>query len=89
MLNLTLRHRFVACLGALILYCARGAARFSAALDPRRHQGEFNLDLTLPIGTPLAAHGRGRAKIDEMVRTQPDVERTAVTVGAEESATTQ
>lgn len=90
-LHLTLRHRFIVLggsLGALVLSIILVVPRLGSDLIPQVHQGEFNLDLTLPIGTPLERTGEVAAKIDEMVRPQGEVERTAVTVGAEESATT-
>ncbi len=57
-------------------------------LIPQVHQGEFNLDITLPIGTPLERTAAVAAQIDAAVREQPEVERTALTVGAEEGAST-
>ena len=62
--------------------------RLGKELIPQVHQGEFNLDLTLPIGTPLERTAEVVAQIDEAVRAQPEVERTALTVGAEEGAST-
>jgi multidrug efflux pump subunit AcrB len=62
--------------------------RLGKELIPQVHQGEFNLDLTLPIGTPLERTAATAARIDDVVREQPEVERTALTVGAEEGATT-
>jgi HAE1 family hydrophobic/amphiphilic exporter-1 len=87
----TLRHRFMilgGSLAALVLSVGLSVPRLGSDLIPQVHQGEFNLDLTLPIGTPLERTGEMAARIDEMVRGQTEVERTAVTVGAEESATT-
>jgi hydrophobic/amphiphilic exporter-1 (mainly G- bacteria), HAE1 family len=62
--------------------------RLGKELIPQVHQGEFNLDITLPIGTPLERTGEAANKIDALVRQQPEVERTALTVGAEEGAST-
>ena len=90
-LSATLRHRFFVLggsLAALALSIVIVVPRLGSDLIPQVHQGEFNLDLTLPIGTPLERTGEVAARIDDMVREQPEVERTAVTVGAEESATT-
>ena len=87
----TLRHRFIilgGSLAALVLSVVLILPRLGSDLIPQVHQGEFNLDLTLPIGTPLERTGDVAARIDEMVRSQEEVERTAITVGAEESATT-
>jgi multidrug efflux pump subunit AcrB len=57
-------------------------------LIPQVRQGEFNLDITLPIGTPLERTAGVAGSIDEVVREQPEVQRTALTVGAEEGANT-
>jgi HAE1 family hydrophobic/amphiphilic exporter-1 len=62
--------------------------RLGKELIPQVHQGEFNLDITLPIGTPLERTAATVAQIDDAVREQPEVERTALTVGAEEGAST-
>ncbi len=62
--------------------------RLGKDLIPQVSQGEFNLDITLPIGTPLERTAEVVAPIDAAVRAQPEVERTALTVGAEEGAST-
>lgn len=62
--------------------------RLGRELIPQVQQGEFNLEMTLPIGTPLERTAEVVARIDEMVVAQPEVERTALTVGAEEGAST-
>ena len=62
--------------------------RLGSDLIPQVHQGEFNLDITLSIGTPLERTGELAARIDDVVRQQPEVERTSLTVGAEEGAST-
>ena len=91
LLRVTLQHR-LAVLGsafaALVVSTGLIVPRLGSDLIPQVHQGEFNLDVTLPIGTPLERTGEIAEQIDQVVRAQPDVERTAVTVGAEESAST-
>ena len=88
-LSATLRHRGLV-LGAA---CAAVAVcitfvipRLGRDLIPQVHQGEFNLDLTLPVGTPIERTGAMAARLDRSVLAQPEVERTALTVGAEEGA---
>jgi multidrug efflux pump subunit AcrB len=87
----SLRHR-VAVLGgsavAFLLCWFVVMPRLGKELIPQVHQGEFNLDITLPIGTPLERTAATVAQIDDAVREQPEVERTALTVGAEEGAST-
>ncbi|MEO7412198.1 MAG: efflux RND transporter permease subunit [Opitutaceae bacterium] len=62
--------------------------RLGRDLIPQVHQGEFNLDLTLPIGTPIERTGEMAGQVDRVVLQQPEVDRTALTVGAEEGAST-
>ncbi len=90
-LEATLRRRFIvlgAAFVALVGSIAFVVPRLGSDLIPQVHQGEFNLDLSMPIGTPLERTAEAADRIETMVRQQPEVERTAVTVGAEESATT-
>jgi multidrug efflux pump subunit AcrB len=91
LLTTTLRHRFLvlgSAIAALVVSVGFVLPRLGSDLIPQVHQGEFNLDVTLPIGTPLERTGEVSEKIDLVVRQQAEVERTAITVGAEESAST-
>ncbi|HEX2855103.1 MAG TPA: efflux RND transporter permease subunit [Opitutaceae bacterium] len=91
MLTTTLRHRGMVLAGsflAVLLCVVFVVPRLGRDLIPQVHQGEFNLDLTLPIGTPIERTGEMAAVIDKLVLQQPEVERTALTVGAEEGAST-
>ncbi|MEO6245484.1 MAG: efflux RND transporter permease subunit [Opitutaceae bacterium] len=91
LITAALRHRYLVLGGsaAAFLICWFVLVpRLGKELIPQVHQGEFNLDLTLPIGTPLERTAATAARIDEVVRAQPEVERTALTVGAEEGAAT-
>lgn len=91
LIGAALRHRF-AVLGsftaAFLLCWFLIVPRLGKDLIPQVSQGEFNLDITLPIGTPLERTAEAVAKIDDSVRVQPEVERTALNVGAEEGAST-
>ncbi len=90
-LTATLRHRFavLATAGvALAISVVVVVPRLGSDLIPQVHQGEFNLDITLSIGTPLERTGELAARIDDVVRRQSEVERTSLTVGAEEGAST-
>lgn len=91
LLHTTLRHRFAVLGGAFAALAASiffVVPRLGSDLIPQVHQGEFNLDVSLPIGTPLERTGDVAERIDEYVRAQAEVDRTAITVGAEESAST-
>jgi HAE1 family hydrophobic/amphiphilic exporter-1 len=86
----SLRHR-AAVLGgsvAAFLICSvLLVPRLGKELIPQVHQGEFNLDLTLPIGAPIERTAEVAGRIDGRVMKEPEVERTALTVGADESST--
>jgi HAE1 family hydrophobic/amphiphilic exporter-1 len=91
LLGAALRNRFAVLGGsfaAVILSAVLVLPRVGSDLIPQVHQGEFNLDITLPIGTPLERTGEAAGRIDDVVRTQPEVARTSLTVGAEEGAST-
>lgn len=62
--------------------------RIGRELIPQVHQGEFNLEITLPIGTPLERTDEIVAPIDAWLTQQSEVERTALTIGAQPGATT-
>jgi multidrug efflux pump subunit AcrB len=91
LLTTTLRHRGAVLSGsflAVVLCTVLVVPRLGRDLIPQVHQGEFNLDLMLPIGTPIERTGETAAVIDKVVLNQPEVERTSLTVGAEEGAST-
>ncbi len=91
LLGASLRHRFAVLGGsfaAVILSGVLVLPRIGSDLIPQVHQGEFNLDIVLPIGTPLKRTGEAAGRIDEVVRAQPEVARTSLVVGAEEGAST-
>lgn len=89
-LTVILHHRWAVLggsLAALVLTAFFVVPRLGSNLIPEVHQGEFNLNVTLPIGTPLERTAEIAERVDAVVRAQAEVERTATTVGAEESAT--
>ncbi len=91
LLMATLRHRAAVLggsLAALLLTVFLVVPRLGSDLIPQVHQGEFNLDVTLPIGTPIERTAETAARVERVVLAQPEVERTATTVGAEEGAST-
>ncbi len=90
-LTITLRHRFAilgSSLAALLVTVFLVVPRLGSDLIPQVHQGEFNLNVTLPIGTPIERTAEVSDRLDRVVLAQPEVARTAVTVGAEEGAST-
>lgn len=91
LITASLHHRFAVLGGSVVAFLLCWfvlVPRLGQELIPQVHQGEFNLDVTLPIGTPLERTAATVAQIDDFVRAQPEAERTALTVGAEEGAST-
>lgn len=60
--------------------------RLGSELIPKVHQGEFNVELKLPVGTPIEETGGIAREIEEVALDIPGVIRTAVTVGTDGDA---
>ena len=60
--------------------------RLGSELIPQVHQAEFNLDISLPVGTPLEKTAEVTQRIEVVVQKQPEVERMATTVGTDMAA---
>ncbi|PAW69088.1 MAG: hypothetical protein B9S34_00145 [Opitutia bacterium Tous-C1TDCM] len=91
LIGAALRHRYAVLGGSMLAFLLCWLVlvpRLGQELIPQVSQGEFNLDVTLPIGTPLERTAEIVGRIDDVVRDQPEVERTSLTVGAEEGAST-
>jgi multidrug efflux pump subunit AcrB len=56
-------------------------------LIPPVHQGEFNLELTMPVGTPLPRTAEIAGTAERVAIELPSVERVATTVGSDGTAT--
>ena len=90
LLGFALRQRFLVVLTALasFLYCwFELVPKLGTELIPQVHQGEFNLEVALPVGTPLEKTAEKIAAIETMVERQAEVQRFATAVGSDESAT--
>ena len=55
-------------------------------LIPPVHQGEFRVDLTLPVGTPLERTAAAAAEVEAIALGLPGVERAATRVGSDRTA---
>ncbi|MGH8018903.1 MAG: efflux RND transporter permease subunit, partial [Opitutaceae bacterium] len=64
-----------------------GLPRLGRELIPQVHQGEFNVQVTLPVGTPLERTAEVVAQVEHVAVAQPEVARTAMRVGTDEGAT--
>ena len=51
------------------------------------HQAEFNLDISLPVGTPLEKTADVARRVEAVTQVQPEVLRVSTTVGTDMSAT--
>ena len=74
----------VALFGAVMIV---GVPRLGRELIPQVHQGEFNLEVTMPVGTPLERTAEVVTRIEHIVLAQADVERAATRIGTDEGAT--
>ncbi len=90
LIRASLKHRGAVIGGsfaAFALCCVLLVPRLGSELIPQAHQGEFNLDVTLPIGTPLERTAEVAGQIEQRVLKIPGVQRTAFVAGAEEGST--
>ena len=89
LLGWALRQRLLIIGGALaaLLVCwYKLLPDLGTELIPQVHQAEFNLDLRLPVGTPLEETAEIVRQIEELAGEQPQVARVATTVGTDRSA---
>ena len=89
LLGWALRQRLVIIGGAfaLLLICwYKLLPELGTELIPQVHQAEFNLDLRLPVGTPLKETAQIAHQIEAIAGDQPQVARVATTVGTDRSA---
>ncbi len=73
-------------LAALLVCWYKLVPELGTELIPRVHQAEFNLDLWLPVGTPLEETAKVVRQIEEIADKQPEIARIATTVGTDRSA---
>jgi len=76
-----------AALAALFFCWHKLLPELGMELIPQVHQAEFNLEIGLPVGTPLEKTAEIVRQIEELAKQDPDVERLATTVGTDRSAT--
>jgi len=90
LLRAALRQRLVVIglAAAAFLFCwYELVPRLGSELIPQVHQAEFNLDISLPVGTPLEKTAAVVRRIEAVAQRQPEVERLSTTVGTDMSAT--
>ena len=90
MLRAALRNRWAVIGVAVALFVTCWVVllpRLGRELIPQVNQGEFNLDITLPVGTPIERTYEVARVIEDYLLTDSAVAMTAVTAGAEANAT--
>ncbi len=65
------------------------APRLGSELIPEVHQGEFYVELTYPVGTPVEKTDERTRPIAEMIKQISGVKKVAVASGTDKSATTE
>ena len=65
------------------------APRLGSELIPEVHQGEFYVELTYPIGTPVEKTDERTMPVAEMIKEIPGVKKVAVSSGTDKSATSE
>ena len=69
----------VLCFGILL-------PRLGSELIPEVHQGEFNLELNFPVGTPVESTAERTLELEKKALSLSDVERVSLTAGTEKTA---
>ncbi|NOX37240.1 MAG: efflux RND transporter permease subunit [Calditrichaeota bacterium] len=84
MIQWALQNKFQVILAALIpffLVLFVLLPRLGSELIPEVHQGEFNVEITLPVGTPVETTVQTIAPIEQMILEEPHVEKIATVAG--------
>lgn len=90
LLRAALKNRWPVMLAAVAAFAASWfllLPKLGQELIPQVRQGEFNLDITLPIGTPLERTYEVGSILEAAVMADPTVALVALTAGAENNAT--
>ena len=92
LLQWALRHRLVVVAAAVACFALcwfKMVPHLGRELIPQVHQGEFNLEAALPVGSPLSKTAEVLGKIERVAMEQPEVMRVTTAVGADKTATTR
>ncbi len=88
LLTWALENRTVVAAGSalLLLACIQGLLpRLGSELIPEVHQGEFDIQARLPVGTPLVRTDQYVTNLEKIVLADPDVENISTIVGVEKA----
>ncbi len=86
-LRKALRHRGQVLMAAfipLVLVFWFVTPRIGRELMPVMHQGEFHIDLRLPLGTPLVQTANAVQPVERFLREQPEVSSLALVAGSDQ-----
>ena len=61
--------------------------RLGSELIPVVHQGEFNVEITLPVGTPIETTYQRVMPVEEYIKSQPEVTTVATVIGTDKTST--
>ena len=84
-----LRNRFGVVAGAAVLLAVGVFVMLptiGSELIPQVHQGEFYVDVQMPVGTPIESTDRVLRRVEAMARSIGGVRQVSATVGAEKTA---
>jgi multidrug efflux pump subunit AcrB len=84
-----LKNRLTVVLGAVVPFVACWVLllpTLGTELIPQVHQGEFHVDVSLPVGTPLEATDKTVKLLEERILQAPDVGNISSAVGVDKTA---
>ena len=59
--------------------------RLGSELIPQVHQGQFDLDLSLPVGTPLESTDEMITEIERRILNEPEIQQMATSIGVDKT----
>ncbi|UCE06938.1 MAG: efflux RND transporter permease subunit, partial [bacterium] len=92
LLLLSLNNRYVVIGGMVILFLFSVvviAPRLGSELIPEVHQGEFNVDITLPVGTPVEKTDERVLDVQKFLNDQRGVDKVAAVIGTDKTTNTE
>jgi len=92
MLTLALNNRWtvlVSIAGLFLIVILLVLPQLGSELIPEVHQGEFNIDITLPVGTPVERTDERILPIEQFLQTQPGINKIAAVAGTDKSTTSE
>lgn len=88
-LTASLNHRGTVLILTAILFAVSVfliGPRLGSELIPTVHQGEFNVEVTLPVGTPIEQTDARLTEIEALIRSEAGVQSVAGVIGADQTS---